>query len=277
MGVKAGQIYKISHNFEDWNLNDPNPGRQEFFQMIMSALENNESGYATFNIGVPMDAGMGGYFTNKLCLDMICLPDIVKVDEANHLITFTDQVPHETDNHTKEHEEDEDIYTNLNAEEAFSVFVHEACHFLHFSRDKGEFMSPLMKGKQYSMNDIMYNMKLRREAEFEAGYRSMFYDKIYKLYPGSRQILETNLINMMNYDKPNQTDEWKKAWNTKIRKFFDNAVDDNGNIVIGDDGKPMPGKLVDFKGLEEFTQSLRNKVQKFSEWADPKHVIEGVI
>ena len=156
MGVKPGhEIYKILSDFESWQLDDPNPGRQEFFGEVMSALENNEMGIATFNIGVPMPKGAGGYFTNHLNLDKICLPSIVKVDEDNHILTFTEDTSEE-DEEEQENKGTETVEVKkLTAEEAFAIFVHEACHFLHFSRDNGEFISPLMKGKVYSMQELI--------------------------------------------------------------------------------------------------------------------------
>ena len=273
MGLKPGQeIFKIYMDFESWQLDDPNPGRQEFFAEVMSALENNDMGLATFNIGVPMEKGTGGYFTNRLNLDKICLPNIVKVDEANHLIKFVDQ------QFEPEEIEDEDPALmkemTMNAEESFAVFVHEACHFLHFSRDKGEFISPLMKGKTYTMDELVHSPKVRREAEFEAGYRSVKYDLIYKLCPGTRRILETNLVNMMNYDLQNQTPEWKESYTNATRPFYDLAKDKDGNVIFGSDGLPQIGRLKDKDGLMKYNQSIRDKVQRFTEWADPYHVIE---
>lgn len=273
MGLKPGQeIFKIYMDFESWQLDDPNPGRQEFFAEVMSALENNDLGLATFNIGVPMEKGTGGYFTNRLNLDKICLPNIVKVDEANHLIKFVDQ------QFEPEEIEDEDPALmkelSMNAEESFAVFVHEACHFLHFSRDKGEFISPLMKGKTYTMDELVHSPKVRREAEFEAGYRSVKYDLIYKLCPGTRRILETNLVNMMNYDLKNQTPEWKESYTNATRPFYDLAKDKDGNVIFGSDGLPQIGRLKDKDGLLKYNQSIRDKVQRFTEWADPHHVIE---
>lgn len=269
MALKPGQeIYKITHDFESWNLNDPNPGRQEFFQIVMNALENTELGFATFNIGVPMDKNVGGYFTDHLALEKICLPDIVKVDEANHLLTFTDRLP-------DPEVPDDELMT---AEESFAVFVHEACHFLHFSRDNGVFSSPLMKGRSYSMEELMHSPKVRREAEFEAGYRSVFYDKVYNMYPGSRQILDTNLINMMNYDTKNQTKEWKEKFQELTRPFYGDAKDETGALILDDKGNPVSSEeLEDKQGYKAFMQSIRDQVERFTEWADPKHEIKGIL
>lgn len=277
MGIKADQvIHKIVMDFESWQLDDPNPGRREFFSEVMSALENNELGLATFNIGVPMPKGAGGYFTNQLNLDKLCLPNIATLDEENHVIKFVGEIPSE-----QEEEEEDEVLAGvkrlLTPEESFAIFVHEACHFLHFSRDEGQFISPLMKGKKHSMSDMVLSPKLRRECEYEAGYRSVRYDALYKLCPGSRQILETNLINMTNYDFKNQSREWHEKYDELTKPFYNLAEDDGGNVILGPNGMPVSGKLRDAQGLADFNKSLRDRVQKFTEWADPKHVIAGVL
>lgn len=280
MGITREQnekIYKIVYDFESWQLDDPNSGRREFFSEVMAALENNEMGLATFNIGMPMPKGAGGYFTNQLNLDKICLPSIATVDEANHLIKFVEEIPNEAPDEEEEDEELASVKKLLTAEESFAIFVHEACHFLHFSRDGGEFIGPLMKGKRYTMDEMSHSPKLRRECEFEAGYRSVRYDALYKMYPGSRQILETNLINMTNYDVKNQSKEWHKKYDELTKQYYNLAEDDGGNVILGPNGMPVSGKLCDAQGLADFNKSLRDRVKKFSEWADPKHVIAGVL
>ena len=83
--------FNISCDFQDWTLDDPNPGRREFFATVMDAMENNESGFATFSVGVPMEEGIGGYFTNTLNLDQINLPRIVVPDITNKTIKFVDE------------------------------------------------------------------------------------------------------------------------------------------------------------------------------------------
>ena len=131
-----------------------------------------------------------------------------------------------------------------------------------------------MKGKVYTMEELIKSPKVRREAEYEAGYRSVRYDKMYNLYPGSRQVLETNLVNMMNYDLPNQTPEWKEKYRAKIKPYFDVMKDETGRIIYDDNGNTILGELVDRDGLMKYQQEIRNNVQKFSEWADPKHEIK---
>ncbi len=265
--------FNISCDFQDWTLDDPNPGRREFFATVMDAMENNESGFATFSVGVPMEEGVGGYFTNTLNLDQINLPRIAVPDIANKTIKFVDETV--SADFMKEHPD----YEPMTAEKAFAIFVHEACHFLHFSRDQGEFTSPLMKGKSYTMEQLIHSPKVRREAEFEAGYRSVYYNAIHRLYPeGDRTILETNITNMMNYDKKNQSREWWDKYREIIKPWMKDLRDEKGHLVLDNQGKVVKsGEVEDLDSYRAFTNGLISKVQKFTEWADPKHEIKGVM
>ena len=265
--------FNISCDFQDWTLDDPNPGRREFFATVMDAMENNESGFATFSVGVPMEEGVGGYFTNTLNLDQINLPRIAVPDIANKTIKFVDETV--SADFMKEHPD----YEPMTAEKAFAIFVHEACHFLHFSRDQGEFTSPLMKGKSYTMEQLIHSPKVRREAEFEAGYRSVYYNAIHRLYPeGDRTILETNITNMMNYDKQNQSREWWDKYREIIKPWMKDLRDEKGHLVLDNQGKVVKsGDVEDLDSYRAFTNGLISKVQKFTEWADPKHEIKGVM
>lgn len=275
MLAQPGQITNIIEGFEDWTLDDPNPGRQEFFATVMSALENNESGFASFSVGVPMETGVGGYFTNKLGLDQINLPNIAEADRATKTIRFRDEIV------DPEFMKENPDYEPITADKAFAIFVHEACHFLHFSRDNGEFTSPMMAGKSCSMDQIIHSMKVRREAEFEAGYRSIKYNAMLRLYPeGDRTILDVNLHNMMNYDKPNQSREWHEKFYKIIEQWCEDAKDENGDLIIDDKGQVMKStKIAEThkQDFEDFQNSLFAKVERFTEWADPKHEIAGVL
>lgn len=273
MLVKPGQVTTICCDFDEWTLDDPNEGRRQFFAEVMDALENNESGFATFCVGVPMEEGVGGYFTNQLSLDQINLPSIAVADPVAKTIKFQDEVV--SDEFMKEHPD----YEPIKKDKAFAIFVHEACHFLHFSRDQGEFMSPLMKGKSYDMDQLIHSPKVRREAEFEAGYRSVRYNAIYRLYPeGDRTVLETNLSNMMNYDKKNQTREWHEKYIQIVEPWLKTAKDEHGHIVIDRKGQEVKSdEIEDKESFKKFTESLLTKVEKFTEWADPKHEIKGVM
>ena len=265
--------FNISCDFQDWTLDDPNPGRREFFATVMDAMENNESGFATFSVGVPMEEGVGGYFTNTLSLDQINLPRIAVPDIANKTIKFVDETV--SPDFMKEHPD----YEPMTAEKAFAIFVHEACHFLHFSRDQGEFTSPLMKGKSYTMEQLIHSPKVRREAEFEAGYRSVYYNAIHRLYPeGDRTILDTNITNMMNYDKQNQSREWWDKYREIIKPWMKDLRDEKGHLVLDNQGKVVKsGEVENLDSYRAFTDGLISKVEKFTEWADPKHEIKGVM
>ena len=282
MGVKAGQIFKITHGFTDWSLNDPNQGRQEFFKMIMEELENCKSGFSTFNLREPMPSGAGGFFTNRFALDKLAIPDIVDIDESNKTLTFRDEVPPPTEDED-EHEEIGQHNFLVNAEEAWAIFVHEACHFLHFSRDNGVYEQPLMKGQSSSMDEIAASMKLRRACEYEAGYRSIKFNLIYDMTSGNpRQYLDVNLRNMFHYDSKHQSKEWKEKFNSDIRPWYDDlkGIDmETGKeeVINGADGKPLPGKLIDVDSFKAYMDNIYQRVQKFKEWADPKHEILGVL
>ena len=109
--------FNISCDFQEWTLDDPNPGRREFFASVMDALENNESGFATFSVGVPMEEGVGGYFTNTLNLDQINLPRIAVPDIVNKTIKFVDETV--SPDFMCEHLD----YEPMKAEKALAIFV----------------------------------------------------------------------------------------------------------------------------------------------------------
>lgn len=268
MAVKVGQILKIGEDFEEWTLDDPIESHREFFSFIMSQLDERD--FATLNLRVPMDDGIGGFYTDHLYLDKICLPDIVTVDEDNKVLKFNPSYETDEDGKPTKH-------LISTADENFGIFVHESCHFLHFGRDEGVFESPLMKGKQYSMEEMAHSPNLRRECEFEAGYRSMKFDKMYHLFPNKRIILDLNLNNMITYDKKYQSDEWKNKYKELVRPFFGDAKDKDGNIIIGEDGRPIRGRLKAPAKLKKFNQGLIHKVEKFCEWQDKNHEIKGVL
>ena len=71
-----------------------------------------------------------------------------------------------------------------------------------------------------------------------------------------------------------QTPEWKEKYRAKIKPYFDVMKDETGRIIYDDNGNTILGELVDRDGLMKYQQEIRNNVQKFSEWADPKHEIK---
>lgn len=283
MAVKEGQIYKITHDFEDWTLDDTNDGRKEFFKLIMEALGNTESGFATFNMREPMPRGAGGFFTNRLSLNKIAIPNIVEINEKDKKIKFVDEIPDELNDDEEKNGNKEIHEKSLTSEEAWAIFVHEACHFLHFSRDKGVYDHPLMKGCSNTMDEITQSMKYRRACEYEAGFRSIRFAMIYDMFKDNRRLfLDVNVRNMLHYDIKNQSKEWKEKFDADTRPFFDdlqglNLKTGQMETIKDKDGKPYAGKLIDEKGYFAYMENLYSKVEKFKDWADPKHEILGVL
>lgn len=218
------KIVNISSDYSTWKLNTAHAGKQKFWAEIMNELERRDFG--VMKIGVPMPKGVGAFFTDVSCVDRICLPPTWTVDEATKTVSFKD-------------------------DQAFGIFLHEACHFLHFCRDEGRCEAPMFEGQVILPEDVYASDSMRRTAEFEAGYRSCFFNKLYKLVPG-RKILDLNLSNMFQYDAKMQSPEWKKAYNEKIK-----------------DMKP--------KDFDKFMKGIYKQTLKFSEWMDPKHEIPGVL
>ena len=213
-------MLKIMDNFEDYTLVDENEGRKAFWKEIMHTLA--ERTFPLLKIGVPMPKGVGGFFTDHYHLDSINLPDTWEVKGKE--VTYKD-------------------------DEAFMIFVHESCHFLHLSRDEGMFISPVEEnGTTCSMKDLLEKESLRRDIEYEAGYRAMLMDRAFKMFPGSRVNLDGNLRNMINYDIKYQTPEWRKKFMKKMGKLKD------------DEYKAAIDKYI-------------SKVKKFSDWADKHHKI----
>lgn len=217
-------VITITSDYDSWKLNTSHDGKQKFWAEIMHELEKRDFG--VLKVGVPMPEGVGAFFTDVSCVERICLPQSWTADPKTKTISFEDDT-------------------------AFGIFVHEACHFLHFCRDEGRCDSPLFEGQIILPEDVYAKASMRRIAEFEAGYRSCFFNKIYKLVPG-RKILDLNLQNMFIYDAKVQSVEWKKAYNEKIKDL----------------------KPAEFK---KFQKNMFKKVNRFTEWMDPKHEIAGVL
>lgn len=213
-------MVKITDDFETYELEDENEGRREFWHEIMESLA--ERTFGLLKIGVPMPDGVGGFFTDRLHVDSINLPESWEVKGKK--VTYKD-------------------------DHAFMIFVHEACHFLHLSRDEGLFISPINeKGMKMDMRDMLDNTSWRRAAEYEAGYRAIMMDRAYHMFPGSRVNLEGNLTNMLNYDIKYQTPEWQEKFHKKMKG------------KEGDEYK---------KAIQKYI----GKVKKFSDWADKHHKI----
>jgi len=226
---------RIHKHFTDITLATDNPGRQLWWYEVMTQLEKEP--FAVIKIGVPMPPLCGAYFGVRKGITTLCLSAEAATFEDN-MITFAD-----------------DRY--------FAMFVHEASHFQHFCVDRGTFKSPSLINKcpidfdrmdQIASGDNLVdrvsNSELR-DIEYEAGWRAMFSDKKFKLFPGSRLLLEMMMGNLFLYDIKNQTVEWA----TKMRELLANGED-----------------------IQEWL--VKNSLplyKKYSEWADPNHIIKGVL
>lgn len=188
---------------------------QNLCNEISEAFDTLEFGKIV--VGVKMSDAIGGYYTKKMHCPGIYLPqnkNSCKIDLINQkfIINFTP--------------------------ENFSVFVHEASHFLHIERDKGVWLQPnisidpLKDLTLLNNSGVKKNALYRRCAELEAGYRSV---KMIKKYNLSKEYGKLNFINQIKnilfYDIDKQS--WykrylsidKKLKNEKeINNLFDEIV-----------------------------------------------------
>lgn len=216
-------MIKVTSNFTEIRLDDPNEGRQQFFTKIMETLEDRT--FSVLKIGVDMDEGVGGFFTNRLYLDSINLGK--EVQFKNNVIKFKN-------------------------DQEFAIFVHEACHFLHLSRDEGQFICPPMQGESMDLERLQSEPKIRRWAEYEAGYRALLMDRAYKMFPHDRTNLEVNLQNMLNYDVKSAPKETREKFNKLMKESKDLSIDDYTKMI---------------------KEKILHNVHKFSEWQDVGHDI----
>ena len=186
-------------------LIDPNPGRCEFFHMVMTRLSEQQFSALVFGRKIE---NAGGYFrTDKLVTRIVLPEDVAIYDENNHTVHFVD-------------------------DKQFGVFVHEACHFLHLVVDKGRFVAkplralpPSKFAEASNTKDAHKKQKIinegRRNDEYEAGWRSLLYESQYKMDLHD-MCMELNTKNMGNYlDKSQEFIDIEK---TLQDKFHNTAV-----------------------------------------------------
>ncbi len=204
----------IYNNFKDWKLNSSVRGQVEFWDMMMSYFDNETYFLLTFgHLSRDNERGAGGFLeiNKQNFINTISLYDI-DFDEESKTVTFKSDVE-------------------------FAYFVHESSHFLHLIVDKGKPMCPL-----FGVNKI----EDARACEYEAGWRSVFYDLYYKMFEGNRVILNTNLENLMNYDLRKSNHESAKELRERIKP------------LTKDESKAILREVI-------------NKVKKISEWFDINH------
>lgn len=229
---------RIHKHFTDYTLNTDNPGRQLFFYSVMAELQKQP--FAVFKIGVDMPGIGSAYYGVKNGIVNLCLGHGAATLEDN-VITFKDDV-------------------------TFGMFVHEASHFFHMTVDRGLCKSPALFQKgvlipeekaaahiQSLSSEVERLMSpLIRDLEYEAGWRAMYSDKKYKMFPGTRMMLEMQIGNLVMYDLTHQSDEWKAKLNEQLG---------------GDNSK----------FLNWFHENSLPLYKKYSEWEDPNHIIKGVL
>lgn len=195
-------------------------GRKDYFKYIMGKLEevDNEPerfGFAgaAFILGRKLE-NAGGYFTGRDSIARIVLPeDSATYDETTKEIEFKD-------------------------DREFAIFVHESSHFIHLVCDKGEFMSPeFEKLKPMSRAAEYGHVKTNAKyIEYEAGWRSLYSNRCFEMFPDDSFIFEMNLQNMLHYMVFDASDAFKKDLKEaktpeELEKACDTHKDEYDNAV----------------------------------------------
>ena len=169
----------ISSGFQDIKLADDSQwsaGRKRFFEDIMTELQRaDEEWCASLVIGRKLDKA-AAYFTAADCLITIVMPEgTATYDENTKEIRFAD-------------------------EDMWVCFVHEASHFMHMVVDSGKFISPSFEHLEPMVHAAFdgHRRSNTKYLEYEAGYRSLYYNEIYEMGP-KELYFKRNLQNMMHY------------------------------------------------------------------------------
>ena len=169
----------ISSGFQDIKLADDSQwsaGRKRFFEDIMTELQRaDEEWCASLVIGRKLDKA-AAYFTAADCLITIVMPEgTATYDENTKEIRFAD-------------------------EDMWVCFVHEASHFMHMVVDGGKFISPSFEHLEPMVHAAFdgHRRSNTKYLEYEAGYRSLYYNEIYEMGP-KELYFKRNLQNMMHY------------------------------------------------------------------------------
>ena len=169
----------ISSGFQDIKLADDSQwsaGRKRSFEAIMTELQRaDEEWCASLVIGRKLDKA-AAYFTAADCLITIVMPEgTATYDENTKEIRFAD-------------------------EDMWVCFVHEASHFMHMVVDSGKFISPSFEHLEPMVHAAFdgHRRSNTKYLEYEAGYRSLYYNEIYEMGP-KELYFKRNLQNMMHY------------------------------------------------------------------------------
>jgi|SRR5690554_193931 len=208
-------MYEIKKDFTKYKLIDKNKGRVEFWDRVMRGLQNCEFSILIFT--EITSKTIECFYENENYLEKIYITGNWKVN--NFEVTYDTEID-------------------------YCCFLHEASHFLHLSVDDQVSIVPENNNKK--IEHIKENI---REIEYEAAYRSVFYSKQYKMFLGSRTVLDINLLNLLHYDIKFQPKEWQKKYSEKTKNMSKEEVFD-------------------------YNKKLVNKINKIIDWYDKNHKID---
>lgn len=108
---------------------------------------------------------------------------------------------------------------------SFAIFLHETSHYYHVAKDEGKFLAPTIKApKKLLSKSGAHHQDYTVDFEYEAGYRSLMYSRLYNLFPSNnRTVLEMNLKNMLNYITILNREDFEgcdpKVWSRRIDEW----------------------------------------------------------
>ena len=206
----------IMNGFQDVNLADNTEwaeGRKRFFEDLMVEFQRADDEYcASLVIGRKLE-GAKAYFTAHDYLISLVMPEgTATYDENTKELKFAD-------------------------EDCWMCFVHEASHFMHMVVDGGKFISPSFEHLA-PMVHAAFDGHLRSNSkylEYEAGYRSLYYNEIYEMGP-KELYFQGNLKNMLNYCTVDGMDEFIKELKkckteAEAQKVFDARKDELNKVA----------------------------------------------
>lgn len=139
---------------------------------------------------------------------------------------------------------------------SFAVVIHEASHLLHFARDHMAFHAPHLylkyESKPIDPNKYASDMEVKRDIEYEAGYRSLMFKK-------HNQLIDNDLIKLVNIHNMALIEPENQDYIRDLMKDYVESVDD--------------------KTRDDMTTLVRNNIlfkhyknMKFSDCKNPVHL-----
>lgn len=240
MSKEVEQYRFVSGDFQKLKLNTSIPGRIEWWNKVMKALDADDAFVLKLNSRANIGDNAGGGYHWSKGVNFIDIPFKEGI-LANEPIVVKDNV------------------VTFPNDKVFACFVHEIQHFYHLSHDHGLCMSPAAEGEYnedvWEREDDL-TPELVRLSEYEASYRSIFYGKMYRMFPGSTVNFVTQMTNMLMNDIQLQPELAEKI-NEEFKKEYKD-VDPTENYEL-------------------YTKFIKDniimKVKSITSWADPNHSI----